>query len=70
MLENRKNMMGMILEGLNEAKMPTWAVTGQNPDDMRPKTVIVKAKDKESAIEKGLAKIGTKVFIECKLRST
>ena len=51
------------------SKKPTWIVTGVSYDDMKQKSVIVSALSKSEAIEKGLTKIGTKIYIECKLRS-
>lgn len=47
--------------------MATWSVTGRNEWTMKPKTVTVKAASKAEAIEKGLKKIDTHVFINCTL---
>lgn len=48
-------------------KQATWSVTGICEWTMRPKTVTVKAASKEQAIDKGLKKIDTNRFIECRL---
>lgn len=49
--------------------MATWIVKGRDEWTMKPKTVKVKANSKTEAIEKGLKKIDTKVFYECRLIS-
>lgn len=47
--------------------MAKWSVTGRDEWTMKPKTVTVTAPSKTEAIDKGLKKIDTKVFINCKL---
>lgn len=49
--------------------MAKWYVTGLDYSNMKNKTVKVTAPDKKTAIDKGLEKIGTKRFVDCKLIS-
>ena len=48
--------------------MAQWYVTGRDEWTMRPKTITVTANSKTEAIDKGLKKIDTRVFIECHLK--
>lgn len=49
--------------------MAKWYVKGLDENTMKPKTVTVSAPNKQTAIEKGLNKIGTKRLYECTLKS-